>query len=168
MLNPIPFSSEALVRGLASNDEAKKRPITPLIAVDIIVEVLEVRDGLPEEEGVVIIERVNPPHGWALPGGFVDVGETLLQAAEREAKEELNVRVNIGGMLGMYDDPLRDPRGHTISAVFYGWTTEWPVAGDDAKNIRLVNPYKLTAYDNLVFDHRKILVDYVTKVRRMA
>ena len=88
------------------------RPVTPLLTVDIIIEMVD-RPGRP----VVLIERRNPPPGWALPGGFVDVGETLEQAAVREAREETSLEVALKTLLGNYSDPARDARGHTVSAV---------------------------------------------------
>ncbi len=84
------------------------RPTTPLVAVDIIIEMRD-RPGRP----ILLIERQNPPHGWALPGGFVDVGERLERAAVREAGEEVSLEVQLKALLGCYSDPTRDPRGHT-------------------------------------------------------
>lgn len=129
---------------------------TPSLAVDCIVMV---------PGGVVFIERKYPPLGFAIPGGFVDVGETLEQAAIREMKEELNVDVEILGRLGIYDNPKRDPRRHVVSVVFVGKSDKTPVAGDDAKDTKLV---RIPAYSdvkslgiNLVFDHEEIIRDFV-------
>lgn len=128
-------------------------PVTPLLTVDIIIEMVD-RDERP----VVLIERLNPPHGWALPGGFVDVGETLEQAAVREAMEETCLEVKLVKLLGCYSDPGRDPRGHTVSAVYIGEARGLPRAEDDAKAIKLYGINQLP--DELAFDHAKILADY--------
>ena len=88
-------------------------PTTPLIAVDIIIELID-----REHSPIVLIERKNPPYGWAIPGGFVDVGETLEHAAVREAKEETCLDVTLTCLLGNYSDPGRDARHHTVSAVY--------------------------------------------------
>jgi 8-oxo-dGTP diphosphatase len=88
-------------------------PVTPLLAADVIIE-LEDRPGRP----IVLIERRNPPPGWAIPGGFVDVGESIEQAAVREAREETALEVTLTALLGVYSDPKRDARGHTASAVY--------------------------------------------------
>ena len=105
-------------------------PVTPLLTVDVIIELTD-RPGRP----VVLIERRNEPLGWALPGGFVDRGETLEQAACREAKEETGLNVQLQVLLGCYSDPKRDPRGHTASAVYIGEAVGTPVAQDDAKAV---------------------------------
>ena len=86
------------------------RPTTPLLAADVIIELLD------DPGKLVLIERRNPPHGWALPGGFVAVGESLERAAEREALEETGLVVRLKALLGLYSDPARDPRGHTVTA----------------------------------------------------
>ncbi len=103
------------------------RPRTPALAVDVIIE-LEDRPGRP----IVLIERRFPPSGHALPGGFVDVGETVEEAARREAREETGLDIRLGRLLGVYSDPARDPRGHTVSLVYVATATGEPVAGDDA------------------------------------
>lgn len=128
-------------------------PITPLLTVDIIIEMVDRAD-----RPIVLIERRYPPHGWALPGGFVDVGETLEQAAVREAKEETCLDVKLGKLLGCYSDPDRDPRGHTVSAVFIGEARGTAHAEDDAKAVKLYTLNQLPA--ELAFDHAKILDDY--------
>lgn len=129
---------------------------TPKLAVDCIVMV---------PGGIVFIERRWPPLGCALPGGFVDVGETLEHAAIREMKEELNLDVKILGRLGIYDDPKRDPRKHVVSVVFVGRADKMPVAGDDAKETRVVRIHRNTKLEELdftlVFDHAKILTDFM-------
>jgi len=129
------------------------RPETPLLAVDIIIELVD-----RPEKSVVLIERRNPPYGWALPGGFVDVGETLEQAAVREAREETCLEVKLKLLLGCYSNPQRDPRGHTVSPVYIAEAQGVPQAADDAKNLRSVAVTDLP--DNLVFDHGLILSDY--------
>ena len=129
------------------------RPKTPLLAVDIIIELVD-----QPEKSIVLIERRNPPYGWALPGGFVDVGETLEQAAVREAREETCLEVNLKLLLGCYSNPQRDPRGHTVSPVYIAEARGVPEAADDAKNLRCVPVTDLS--DDLVFDHGLILSDY--------
>ena len=129
-------------------------PRTPLIAADIIIELAD-RPGNP----IVLIERKNPPHGWALPGGFVDVGETLESAAIREAAEETGLQVKLQTLLGMYSDPKRDPRGHTVSAVYVATGLGTPRAADDA---RTTSVFDVKALPNeLAFDHATILADYL-------
>lgn len=124
------------------------RPTTPLLTVDIIIEV---------QGGIVLIERKNPPPGWALPGGFVDVGESVSQAAVREAREETSLEVTLTEQFFAYSDPTRDPRGATCSVVFVGRASGEPRAADDAKNVRV---YALDALPPLAFDHGVILDDY--------
>ena len=123
---------------------------TPLLTVDIIVEV----NGL----GVILIERKNPPHGWALPGGFVDDGESLEKAARREAREETSLDVKLIEQFYTYSDPRRDPRHHTVSAVFIARASGEPKGADDAKNARLFTENDLPS--PIVFDHAHILRDY--------
>ncbi len=130
------------------------RPTTPLLAADVIIELTD-RPGRP----YVLIERKNPPHGWAIPGGFVDVGETVEHAAVREAKEETGLVVRLKALLGLYSDPRRDPRGHTVTAVYVGEAEGEPMAADDAKNIMIVDPRKLPS--ELAFDHHQVLADYM-------
>ncbi len=128
-------------------------PKTPLLAVDIIIALAD-RPGRP----IVLIERRNPPPGWALPGGFVDVGEPLEVAAVREAKEETRLDVTLLALLGCYSDPKRDPRGHTVSAVYTAEASGEPRAADDARTLVLADPF---AVDRpLAFDHDLILADY--------
>lgn len=120
----------------------------PLPTVDIIIE---------NSGGIVLVERKNPPHGWALPGGFVDYGETLEQAAVREAAEETGLDVTLTRQLRTYSDPARDPRHHTISTVFVATATGRPTAGDDALR---AETFTRDLLPPLVFDHRRILDDY--------
>lgn len=129
-------------------------PVTPRLTVDTIIE-LNDRPGRP----IVLIERKNPPHGWALPGGFVDIGETLETAAIREAREETSLNVTLTCLLGCYSDPARDPRGHTASAVYIATAHGEPRAADDAKALSVFTLDALPAA--LAFDHAQILRDYV-------
>lgn len=129
---------------------------TPHLAVDGIVEVL---DAQGKVSGVVLIERRNPPHGWALPGGFVDVGERVETALVREMQEEISVRVDRLQLLGVYSDPQRDPRGHTVAIVYVCQTSDAPIAADDAKHLSIfpIGHWPST----LAFDHADILQDYL-------
>jgi len=124
----------------------------PVPAVDLIIEI--------EGQGLVLIERLNPPPGWALPGGFVEVGESLEQAAVREAKEETCLDVKLLGQFHTYSDPKRDPRMHCISTVFVARATGTPRAEDDAKSVAIYPKDQLP--DVLAFDHRQILEDYLS------
>jgi len=109
--------------------------------------------------GIVLIRRRNPPHGWALPGGFVDPGESVATAARREAKEETGLDVDLTELLGVYSDPARDPRGiFTVSTVFIGRATGVPTGGDDAAEARLFAADALPP--DVVFDHPVIIDDY--------
>jgi 8-oxo-dGTP diphosphatase len=129
-------------------------PITPLLAADIIIELVD-RPGRP----IVLIERRNPPPGWAIPGGFVDVGESIEHAARREAQEETALDVTLTALLGVYSDPKRDARGHTASAVYVASAQGAPRAQDDAAAVGVFSPERLPA--NLAFDHDRILADYL-------
>ena len=126
--------------------------MTPALAVDVVIEMID-RPGRP----IVLIERRHEPLGWALPGGFVDVGETLENAAVREAREETGLEVRLGQLLGCYSDPARDPRGHTVSVVYVGEATGTPHAADDARAVSIVDP---ASPPPLAFDHARILEDY--------
>lgn len=126
------------------------RPTTPLLTVDLVIE-------LPDER-VVLIKRRHPPDGWALPGGFVDMGETVEQAAVREAREETGLDVSLHGILGVYSDPDRDPRGHTASVVFVAHASGSPRGADDAADARAFDP---SNPPRLAFDHAVIIADYL-------
>jgi 8-oxo-dGTP diphosphatase len=125
----------------------------PVPTVDIIIE-------LPQ--GLVLIERAHPPYGWALPGGFVDYGESLEAAAVREAREETELTVTLLGQFHTYSDPHRDPRQHTITTVYVAQGVGTPQAADDARHLAVLPPDRLPPV--LAFDHQRILSDYL-KVR---
>ena len=127
----------------------KQHPRNPFLCVDIIFEI---------DNKVLLIERQNPPHGWALPGGYVDYGEAVEHAAIREAKEETSLNVTKLELLGVYSDPNRDPRSHNVSVVFIA--TEFsgtPKAGDDAKETGI---WARDCLPELAFDHAQIVNDY--------
>ncbi|PLZ25650.1 NUDIX hydrolase [Fischerella thermalis CCMEE 5198] len=125
----------------------------PVPTVDIIIELLD-RPHRP----IVLIERHNPPLGWAIPGGFVDYGETVETAARREALEETGLEVELIEQFHVYSDPARDHRKHTISIVFLATAKGEPKAGDDAKGIEIFESWRVP--ENLCFDHDIILRDY--------
>ena len=122
---------------------------TPLLTVDIIIEV---------DSGIVLIERKNPPHGWALPGGFVDVGESLEDAARREAKEETSLEVELLSQMHAYSEPERDSRFHTVSVVFVGSAQGTPIGADDATRAEVFIEDGLP--EEIAFDHLQIIKDY--------
>ena len=126
-----------------------KKHRNPFPTVDIIIEL---------EGGIVLIKRKNPPHGWALPGGFVDYGESLEAAAVREAREETSLEVTNLRLLGCYSDPKRDERMHTISAVYIAEGCGQPQAADDAALLEVFPLSDLP--ETLCFDHGDILKDY--------
>lgn len=128
-------------------------PITPKLTADVIIEM-----PLLDDKPIILIERKFEPYGWAIPGGFVDLGETIASAARREALEETSMEVELEILLGIYSDPKRDFRGHTACAVFIGSATGKPVAADDARDIALFDPFNIDV--ELAFDHRQILDDY--------
>jgi len=128
---------------------------TPKVAVDVVCY-------HPVSGKIALIERKFPPLGWDIPGGFVDIGETVENAARREMQEELNIPLKTLQFLGVYSDPKRDPRRHVISIAFVAVITDTPVAGDDAKNVEMHLPEdaeKLT----LCFDHHKVIQDARSK-----
>jgi 8-oxo-dGTP diphosphatase len=127
-----------------------EKPRTPLTTVDTIIEI--------SSGGIVLVERKNPPHGWALPGGFVDDGESLELAAVREAKEETCLDVTLIEQFHTYSDPQRDPRHHTVSTVYLAIADGAPQGGDDAKDAKVFIENELPS--PIVFDHSKILADY--------
>ncbi len=135
--------------------EEKRSYRNPVPTVDIIIELA--REG--QGPAIVLIERKNPPPGWALPGGFVDYGESLEQAARREAKEETSLDVELLGQLHTYSDPGRDPRLHTISTVFLARADGVPRAADDARAVKVIAARGIDL--PLAFDHRKIIDDYI-------
>jgi 8-oxo-dGTP diphosphatase len=129
------------------------KPITPLLAADAIIELTD----FPNRP-IVLIERANPPFGWAIPGGFVDVGEIVERAAVREAQEEVGLEVSLIALLGIYSDPVRDSRGHTVTAVYIAEASGIPIAADDAKNCSVFSLNELP--ELLAFDHAQVLADY--------
>jgi 8-oxo-dGTP diphosphatase len=128
---------------------------SPFLTVDAIIEI----DG-----GIVIIKRSNPPFGWALPGGFVDYGESLEQAVIREAKEETNLDITDIRQFHAYSDPERDPRFHTVGTVFIAQASGKPRAGDDAAGLEVVKLDHLEARE-FAFDHKKIIRDYIQSLK---
>src|SRR5581483_7027282 len=126
------------------------KPVCPPIAADTIIEI---------GDKIVLIERKNYPFGWAIPGGFVDVGERVERAAIREAREETSLDVTLRALLGIYSRTDRDPRGPTITAVYIGPAAGTPAAADDAKGVGLFDPRRPPS--PLAFDHGEILSDYV-------
>ena len=144
----------------------------PFPTIDIIIRLLPGPDKSPlrdgnspdlsqdktEDGGIVLINRKNPPFGWALPGGFVDYGESLESAAIREAKEETCLDIELQYQLGAYSDPSRDPRYHTISVIFVANAAGEPEAADDAKDAGIF--YRDSLPEPMAFDHGKILQDY--------
>ncbi|GBD94190.1 bifunctional nicotinamide mononucleotide adenylyltransferase/ADP-ribose pyrophosphatase [bacterium BMS3Abin05] len=135
-----------------------RRYKNPVPTVDIIIEV-KTPSG---RKGIVLINRKNFPYGWAIPGGFVDYGESCEQAAVREAKEETALDVRLIRQLGVYSDPGRDPRRHTISIVFVAAASGEPKAADDAQDAVVFTRENLPVL--LAFDHRRILNDYFESI----
>ena len=139
----------------------------PSLTVDIVM------TGADREQ-ICLIERVNEPYGWALPGGFVDVGEKTIDAAIREALEETGCRLTNVKQFHAYSNPKRDPRQHVVSIVYIAETLDIPIAADDAKNIGIFNIKRLeackigTVHDSniisnndLCFDHSQIILDVI-------
>lgn len=137
-----------------------KKYRNPVPTVDIIIEIQR-EDG---SEGIVLIKRKNPPYGWALPGGFIDYGESLEESAVREAKEETSLYVKLLYQFHTYSDPKRDPRQHTISTVYVAKASGIPKAQDDAQEIGIFTKEEIQF--PLAFDHQKILADYFTRKRK--
>lgn len=131
-----------------SPDEAAPR--NPFPTVDVVVERGDGR--------ILLIRRSNPPSGWALPGGFVDYGESTEDAARREVLEEAGITVLLTELLGIYSRPDRDPRFHTLSVTYVGRSREPLRAGDDAEEAR---EFELDELPELAFDHAQILRDYI-------
>ncbi len=123
----------------------------PYVAVDAIIEF---------SKGIIIIERSNPPYGWALPGGFVEYGESLEDAVVREVKEETNLKLAEVRQFKVYSDPRRDPRFHTVSTVFVGKGVGRPQFGDDAKGLKLVKYQDLLKLE-YAFDHKQVIREYL-------
>lgn len=123
----------------------------PVPTVDVVI--------YNKNREVVPIKRRNPPYGWALPGGFVDYGESVEQAAQREALEETGLKLDLNALLGVYSHPERDPRKHTLSVVFVASLQGKATlrAGDDAGEAQL---FSLEQLPDLAFDHRQILEDF--------
>ena len=126
----------------------------PSPTVDIIIE-MKNEDG---NYGIILIKRKNPPYGWALPGGFVDYGESLEAAAVREAREETSLNIKLLYQMRTYSDPHRDPRKHTITTVYVAEAEGIPIAQDDAQEIGIFTRDKIDF--PLAFDHKQILLDY--------
>jgi len=124
-------------------------PRNPFLTVDAIIEI---------DSGIILIKRKNPPPGWAIPGGFVDYGETLEDAVIREAKEETGLDINLVRQFHTYSDPKRDLRHHTVSTIFIATASGHPVAADDASEVKIFTSETLP--EDMAFDHRKILEDY--------
>lgn len=128
---------------------------SPRLAADVLV--------VKSDGRVLLIERKNPPYGWAIPGGFVDMYESIEHAASRELKEETGIDASYEDLelLGIYSDPARDPRGHTVSAVYVYFSDKEAVASDDAENADFF--YLDALPENIAFDHRKVLRNYRDK-----
>jgi ADP-ribose pyrophosphatase YjhB (NUDIX family) len=124
----------------------------PIPTVDIIIEL---------KGGIILIKRKNQPEGWALPGGFVDYGETLESAAVREAKEETGLDIELIRQFHTYSDPRRDPRHHTITTVYVAKAQGIAIAGDDAKEAGVFQKEALP--EKIAFDHKEILNDYFSR-----
>ncbi len=122
---------------------------TPLLAVDAVILF---------QKGIVLIKRDNPPYQgcYALPGGFVEVGETVEDAVRREAREETGLLIELQGLVGVYSDPGRDPRGHVVSLAYLAWGRGTLISGSDARAAEVVS---LQSLPSLAFDHEKIICD---------
>ena len=121
----------------------------PLLTVDIIIDIAD---------GIVLIERINPPMGWALPGGFVDYGESIEAAAVREAREETSLEITLLEQFHTYSEPDRDPRHHTVTTVFIARAQGRPLGADDARRADIFQRQRLPG--QIAFDHAQIIADY--------
>ena len=130
----------------------EQNPRNPFLTVDVIIET---------GKGIVLIERKNPPFGWAIPGGFVDYGETIEDAVRREAKEETDLDIENLRQFHTYSDPSRDPRHHTVTVMFVATSSGTPKAGDDAGKAGIFTRENLP--EDIAFDHGQILDDYFGK-----
>jgi len=130
----------------------EENPRNPLLTVDAIIEM---------NGGVILIKRKNPPPGWAIPGGFVDYGETLEDAVIREMKEETCLDITLVRQFHTYSAPDRDPRHHTVSTIFVATASGTPRADDDAADIGIFTRDNMP--EDIAFDHRQILEDYFNK-----
>ena len=146
----IPAAAASLLKELEHAIERQMGYRNPIPTVDVIIET--------EPGSVVLIERKNPPYGWAIPGGYVDYGESLEQCAVREAKEETSLDVTLVRQFHTYSDPSRDKRHHSISTVFVATAKGAPKGADDALRAASFTKWNLPA--NIAFDHRRILEDY--------
>ena len=135
------------------------KPVTPLIATDVIIHL----DG-QSRRSIVLIKRKNPPVGWAIPGGFVDIGETVEHAAVREAKEETSLDVALQNLLGLYSEPSRDPRGHVVSVIYVGTGSGNLAASDDASRVDIFSVDQLP--QPMAFDHAQVVKDYIDYLER--
>lgn len=134
---------------------------TPFLTTDGIIKLYDENDIF---KGIVLIERLNEPYGLALPGGFVDIGEKVEDALIREMKEETNLDVRILSLQNIYSDPKRDPRFHTVSAVYLCEAKGKPKAQDDAKEVFVFQPKEIPL-EKLVFDHRLIVEDFLKTLK---
>lgn len=134
------------------------RPVTPLLTVDAIIELTD--------DNIVLVKRKYPPLGWAIPGGFVDPGESLAEAVRREAREETSLIIEVVNIFHVYSKPWRDPRGDTVSVVYYCRASGCPVGGDDAAEAVAFSPEELP--DVIAFDHRKIIEQFLLWKNRGA